>query len=78
MTDATPPPLLTNPFHLAQTITNIKTLIPTTLDIKNPNYQQLWASLTSLFTDNKYYRAIQLEEKSKSLKNGSFSIHDYC
>lgn len=38
----------------------------------------LWTSLASLFTDNKDYRAIQLEEQFKSLKKGSLSIHDYC
>lgn len=37
-----------------------------------------WSSLSLLFTDNKDYRAIQLEKKFKSLKNGSLSIHDYC
>lgn len=36
----TPP----NPFHLAHAITNIKTLIPVTLDIKNPNYRK-WSHL---------------------------------
>lgn len=130
-----PPSMLSNPFHFAHAITSIKTLIPTTLDIKNPNYQrwshffsitaarfslsdllngkpcpqiflltigsepiyctisddlssmifsktassnELWNSLASLFTDNNDYRAIQLDEKFKSLKKGSFSIHDYC
>lgn len=131
-----------NPFHLAHAITNIKSLIPITIDIKNPNYQKwshffaiavgrfalhdvlhgaerppfissddwnradyllqswiystisddlssmilsktanahdLWLALSSLFTDNKDYRAVQLEEKFKSLKKGSLSIHDYC
>lgn len=131
-----------NPFHLAHAISNIKTLVPVTLDIKNPNYQKwghfftitvgrfslsplltgdprpdnispdewqrtdfllqswiygtitddlssmvfsrtasahdLWLSLASLFTDNKDYRAVQLEEQFKSLKKGSLSIHDYC
>lgn len=124
--DDTPPPL-SNPFHLVHAITNIKTLIPITLDIKTPNYQrwshfftitvgcfslsgqlhgkpcppnislddwergdfslqswiigraiQLWMNLASLFTDNKDYRAIQLEEKFKPLKKGSSSIYDYC
>lgn len=131
-----------NPFHLAHAITNIKSLIPITIDIKNPNYQKwshffaiavgrfalhdvlhgaerppfissddwnradyllqswiystisddlssmilsktanahdLWLALSSLFTDNKDYRAVQLEEKFKSFKKGSLSIHDYC
>ncbi|KAK1359350.1 hypothetical protein POM88_043824 [Heracleum sosnowskyi] len=31
---------LANPFHLAHAITNIKTLIPVTLDIKNSNYRK--------------------------------------
>lgn len=30
----TTPPLVSNPFHLAHDITNIKSLIPITLDIK--------------------------------------------
>lgn len=30
---------LPNPFHLAHAISNIQTLIPVKLDIKNPNYQ---------------------------------------
>ncbi|XP_012834005.1 PREDICTED: uncharacterized protein LOC105954868 [Erythranthe guttata] len=34
--------------------------------------------MSSLFTDNKDYRAIELEEKFKSLKKGTLSIHDYC
>lgn len=38
----------------------------------------LWLSLATLFTDNKHYRAVQLEEKFKSLKKGSLYIHDYC
>ncbi|XP_012829361.1 PREDICTED: uncharacterized protein LOC105950540 [Erythranthe guttata] len=38
----------------------------------------LWTAISSFFTDNKDYRAIQLEEKFKSLKNGTLSIHDYC
>ncbi|XP_012851781.1 PREDICTED: uncharacterized protein LOC105971473 [Erythranthe guttata] len=125
-----------NPFHLAHAISNIKSLIPVTLDLKNPNYQkwshfftitvgrfclsdllhgkprpdsisadewqradyllQSWiygtisddlssmvlsktsTAISSLFTDNKDYRAIQLEEKFKSLKKGALSIHDYC
>lgn len=120
-------PLLPNPFHLAHALTNIKSIIPCTLDIKTPNYQKwshfftivvgrfslkpildgdsrhsnispddwqrgdyllqfwiygtisndfssmilsksandhdLWTALASLFTDNKDYRAIQLEEQ---------------
>ncbi|XP_012852350.1 PREDICTED: uncharacterized protein LOC105971961 [Erythranthe guttata] len=131
-----------NPFHLAHAISNIKSLIPVTLDLKNLNYQKwshcftitvgrfclsdllhgkprpdsisadewqradyllqswiygtisddlssmilsktstasdLWTAISSLFTDNKDYRAIQLEEKFKSLKKGTLSIHDYC
>lgn len=46
MADETPTPTvdntvnpISNPFHLAHAITNIKSLIPLTLDIKNPNYQ---------------------------------------
>lgn len=44
-TDDSPTPTLENttlpnPFHLAHAITNIKTLIPVTLDIKNPYYQK--------------------------------------
>lgn len=37
-----------------------------------------FTSLASLFTDNKDYYTIQLEETFKFLKNGSLSIHDYC
>ncbi|XP_012858207.1 PREDICTED: uncharacterized protein LOC105977439 [Erythranthe guttata] len=130
-----------NPFHLAHAISNIKSLIPVILDLKNPNYQKwshfftitvgrfclsdllhgkprpdsisadewqradyllqcwiygtisddlssmvlsttstasdLWTGISSLFTDNKDYRAIQLEQKFKSLKKGTLSIHDY-
>ncbi|XP_012842703.1 PREDICTED: uncharacterized protein LOC105962902 [Erythranthe guttata] len=141
-TETPTPPMISNPFHLAHAISNIKALIPVTLDIKNPNYQKwshfftitagrfcltdlllgnkkpdnisadewqradyllqswiygtitedlssmvlsktamahdLWKALTSLFTDNEDYRAIQLEEQFKSLKKGSLSIHDYC
>lgn len=136
------PPYVSNPFHLAHAISNIQTLIPVKLDIKNPNYQiwscfflitvgrfdltdllygndrpphisradwsrgdfllqswiystittdlstmvlsktasapDLWRSLASIFTDNKDYRVIQLEEHFKSLKKGSLTIHDYC
>ncbi|XP_012847817.1 PREDICTED: uncharacterized protein LOC105967747 [Erythranthe guttata] len=143
MANETPTPtMISNPFHLAHAISNIKALIPVTLDIKNPNYQKwshffiitagrfcltdlllgkekpanisadewqradyllqtwiygtitedlssmvlsktamahdLWKALASLFTDNKDYRAIQLEEQFKSLKKGSLEIHDYC
>lgn len=45
---------------------------------KMASTHQLWMSLASLFTDNKDYRTIWLEEKFKSLKKGSLSIHDYC
>lgn len=133
---------LSNPFHLAHAISNIRTLIPVTLDIKTPNYQKwshfftvtvgrfsltplllglerpsnisnddwtrgdfllqswiystitddlssmilsktasahdLWQALASLFTDNKEYRAIHLQEQFKSLKKSSLSIHEYC
>lgn len=135
-------PFLPNPFHLAHALTNIKSIIPCTLDIKTPNYQKwshfftivvgrfslkpiidddsrhsnispddwqrgdyllqswiygtisddlssmilsksanahdLWTALAFLFTDNKDYRAIQLEEQFKSLKKDSLSIHEYC
>ncbi|XP_012833075.1 PREDICTED: uncharacterized protein LOC105953940 [Erythranthe guttata] len=32
--------MISNPFHLAHAISNIKAIIPVTLDIKNPNYQK--------------------------------------
>ncbi|XP_012853856.1 PREDICTED: uncharacterized protein LOC105973379 [Erythranthe guttata] len=41
MANETPTPIMiSNPFHLAHAISNIKALIPVTLDIKNPNYQK--------------------------------------
>ncbi|XP_012827373.1 PREDICTED: uncharacterized protein LOC105948688 [Erythranthe guttata] len=45
---------------------------------KTSTASDLWNAISSLFTDNKDYRAIQLEEKFKSLKKGALSIHDYC
>lgn len=45
---------------------------------KTASVHDLWQSLVSLFTDNKEYRAIQLEEQFKSMRKGSLSIHDYC
>lgn len=45
---------------------------------KTATAADLWTYLSSLFSHNKDYRAIQLEEKFKSLKNGSLSIHDFC
>lgn len=43
---------------------------------KTASAHDLWISLASLFTVNKDYRAIHLEEQFKSLKKGSLSIHD--
>ncbi|XP_012854404.1 PREDICTED: uncharacterized protein LOC105973909 [Erythranthe guttata] len=45
---------------------------------KKSTASDLWTAISSLFTDNNDYRAIQLEEKFKSLKKGALSIHDYC
>ncbi|XP_012853190.1 PREDICTED: uncharacterized protein LOC105972758 [Erythranthe guttata] len=45
---------------------------------KTSTASDLWTAISSLFTDNKDYRAIQLEERFKSLKKGTLSIHDYC
>ncbi|XP_012833001.1 PREDICTED: uncharacterized protein LOC105953866 [Erythranthe guttata] len=39
-TETPTPPMISNSFHLAHAISNIKALIPVTLDIKNPNYQK--------------------------------------
>ncbi|XP_012853644.1 PREDICTED: uncharacterized protein LOC105973169 [Erythranthe guttata] len=44
---------------------------------KTSTASDLWSAISSLFTDNKDYRAIQLEEKFKSLKTGVLSIHEY-
>lgn len=46
--------------------------------LKTASAADLWTSLASIFIDKKDYRAIQLEEKFRSLKKGNLSIHDYC
>ncbi|XP_057530006.1 uncharacterized protein LOC130808564 [Amaranthus tricolor] len=76
-------------FHTALTITNIKSLVPVTLDNeqnllpailkRNDTAEKAWKRLEALFQDNKASRATHLEEDfTNALFEEHNSIDNYC
>lgn len=67
---------LPNPFHLAHAISNIQTLIPVKLDIKNPN-NQIWSFFSYYCWSLCSYRSSPRQRTPSQYSPGDWTRGDY-